>query len=481
MTPLLGFSPDLPASTPGVLVNCVNFIPYESGMKSAPSPIALDAAAVLPSPVQGCAVLEKLNGQRRLFAGTQTKLYELSGVAFNDISRALPYIGSLDGRWSFSNFGDAFLAANGFDKIQRSTTGVFSDIADAPAAKIIFAVGYYIVALNTPSQPNGWACCDKFNDQVWTSSLSNLADSGELLATPGAITAGAKLGDLAVAYKARGIYVGNFVESQTQTIDWRQIPAGFAGCVGQDAITFIDDLHFFVGPDNFWIFDGSRPVPVGNLQVRQWFFENVAPDYLYKTQCVYDRQNNNVYVSYVGTDSTVVNKSLVYNTVSKQWGRFDFAIQSIFNYTRLPLTIDQLDTLSATINGLPAIPLDSQYWLNGSKAIAYFDGSNKMQISIGQSISSSFTTCDFGDDQSVSTLSRLRLRYAAGKNPVSATAKSFYKFGSGDSYLLGSSGLVNDGKFDARQSGRWHNAAFIFNGDCKVEQVSAEVKQSGQR
>ena len=36
MTPLMGFAPDVESTTPGVLVDCAQLIPFESGMEAAP-------------------------------------------------------------------------------------------------------------------------------------------------------------------------------------------------------------------------------------------------------------------------------------------------------------------------------------------------------------------------------------------------------------------------------------------------------------
>ena len=72
----------------------------------------------------------------RLFSGTQTKLYELSGTSWADVSRnntpsfANNYTGSADSGWRFSQFVDVSLAANGTDSFQyRNGSGYFNDLA----------------------------------------------------------------------------------------------------------------------------------------------------------------------------------------------------------------------------------------------------------------------------------------------------------------------------------------------------------------
>ena len=46
MTPLLGFAPDADPTTPGVITECTNLIPFEAGMKGAPVATSVGAAAL---------------------------------------------------------------------------------------------------------------------------------------------------------------------------------------------------------------------------------------------------------------------------------------------------------------------------------------------------------------------------------------------------------------------------------------------------
>jgi hypothetical protein len=67
------------------------------------------------------------------------------------------------------------------------------------------------------------------------------------------------LGDYVVAYKQRAIFVGVFVGTPV-VWQWNLIPGGEAGAVGQEAVCDIGGAHFIVSNDNFWLFDGTRPV-----------------------------------------------------------------------------------------------------------------------------------------------------------------------------------------------------------------------------
>lgn len=488
MDKILGFSPDADPTVPGVIVECSNFIPYENGMKAAPTGATPSGVPALAAGCRGAAVITKLDDTRRIFAGTTTKLYELSGGAWSDVSRSAggAYTGGTDTRWSIAQYGDATLAANLTDTIQRSNgSGLFADISGAPKAKIIFSVGAFVMALNTVDGTYGtsqdrWWCSASFDDTDWTPDVSTLSATGRLVSTPGQITAGARLGEYAVCYKEKAVYVGQFVGSPS-VWDWVQVPGGEAGCVGQDALCDVNGSHFFVGQDNIWLFDGSRPTPLATGQIRQWFYTNSNPSYRYKTQCVFDKQNNVVWTFYCSNSSTTPDQALVYHLASKQWGKVTISIEAVLNYISAGVTIDGLTTFSATIDGLSSYSFDSQFWLTGGRALSIFNTSHQLQLLTGVAGTSAFTTGDAGDDDMVSLLSKIRLRFAPGYKPTTASVETFTKMTEGDAVASRAMGSMDDGKFDVLQSGRFHRAAFTFTGDCRVMGIGAVLTAEGNQ
>jgi hypothetical protein len=476
---LLGLAPDADPSTPGVLTSVTNMIPWEQGMKGAPTGATPSGVPALAADCRGAAVVTKLDDTRRVFAGTQTKLYELSGGAWTDVG--LTYTGTSDTRWSIAQFGNSTLASNLTEAIQRSTGAGFTAIAGAPKAKIIFSVGTQIMALNTndgASKPDGWHCCATYDETSWTPTVATLCASGRVVSQPGQFTAGGRLGEYAVGYKEKSIFIGQFVGAPS-VWDWAQVPGGDAGCVGQDAWADIGGAHFIVGQDNFWLFDGSRPAPIGDDSVRQWFYNNSNPSYRYKTQCVCDRQNNVVWVYYCSTAATTPDKALVYHLKSKMWGAVDIAVEATLNYTSAGITIDGLTAFSGTIDGLASYSFDSQFWLVGGRSLAIFNASHQLQSITGPSTTSSMTTGDVGDDDVVTLLSQIRLRFAPNYKPASATAQTYTKMELGDSPTTATASSMNDGRFDVLDSARWHRATFNFTGDNRILGIDFKLKPEG--
>ncbi len=480
MDKLLGFAPDADTTIAGVLTSVTNLIPYEKGMKGAPVGATPSGVPVLAAECRGGAVVTKLDDTRRVFAGTATKLYELSGGAWVDVSTG-SYTGGADSRWSIAQFGDATLASNLADTIQRSSGAAFSSIASAPKAKIVFSVGTQVMALNTNDgtvKADGWHCCATYDETDWTTSTATLCAKGRLVSTPGAITAGGRLGEYAIAYKNKAIYIGQFVGAPS-VWDWQQVTGGEAGCVGQDAWCDIGGAHFVVGEDNIRVFDGSRPVPIGDDTVRQWFYNNSNPNYRYKTQCVFDRQNNVVWTFYCSTTATVPDAALVYHLKTKQWGHVNITIEAAMSYVAAGVTIDGLTSFSATIDGLSSYSFDSQFWLSGGRSLAVFNTSHQLQSLTGPSVSSGMTTGDVGDDAVVTLLNAVRLRFDPGYKPTSANIQTLTKSELGSTATPASTASMSDGKFDVMDSARWHSASFTFTGDHRIMAIGATLIPEG--
>ncbi len=483
MTPIAGFAPDAELTTPGVLADCSNLVPTLNGMEGGPTAVTPSGVPALAAACQGAAVVTKLDNSRRVIAGTQTKIYELSGGVWTDRTRTTggDYTGGTESAWSITQFGDATLMANRADVIQRSTTAGFADIAGAPKAEIVFSVGSFVMALNTndgAEKPDGWHCCAAFDDTSWTPSTTTQANSGRLVSTPGPLTAGARLGEYAVAYKGRSIYLGQYVGAPV-VWDWTQVSGGNAGCVGKNALCDVDGVHFFVGEDNFWLFDGSRPVPIADGVLREWFSLECNQAFKYKTVCAYDRPTNRVLIFYPSRASSSLDSCLVYHVKSKRWGRANRSIQAALEYVSSGLTFDTLSTVSATMDGLPDVGFESPFWSAGGRAFSVFNTSNQLQSLTGASDASSFETGDVGDDDAMLLLQGIRIRYKQA--PTSATVQTRHKKNSGETYTDGPSGVLADGKFDVLISDRWHRAQVSFVGPVHITHINAVSKVVGRR
>ncbi len=486
MTPVLGFAPDADPNTPGIFTDVMNCIPDERGMRGAPTPVPV-GVDTLAAECRGAIVITKLDGSRRIFAGTQTKLYELSTTSWIDRSAGGgSYTGSVESRWALAQFGDTTLASNLVDAMQASGSGAFAAISGAPKARIVVsASNNFVMAFHTDegtygASPDRWWCCAQNDQTSWTPSVATGATTGRIVGVEGAIAAALPLGDYVIAYKQRATFLGQFVGATNGSWQWTLVPGSECGAAGQEAVCAIGGgAHFIVGNDDFWIFDGTRPVGIGENRVREWFRVNCSATYRYRTKAIYDRQRNVVWVSFPSTSSSMCDRTLVYHVGSKRWGRADTTIEALLTYSSPGVTIDGLDGYSSSFDDLPEIPFDSAFWQAGGQAYAAFDASHELVSFTGSTLDSSLTSCDVGDDDMVSMLGRSRLRFI--RSPDAATAVGLSKMNGGDPLVNGPSAAMWDGGFDLQQSARFHRVHWDFLGDHAETAYAIALQPEGVR
>ena len=479
---LIGFTPDLDPTTPGAVLDCSMMVPGLKGMLSAPKPITSGLPA-LSSAAVGAALLTRLDNAKRFFVGTSTKLYERSGATWSDVSRAAPYTAITDGHWRFSQFGNASLATNGADPIQQSVSGAFADISGAPKALIIEATQGFVFAFNTSdatygARPDAWWCSGIYDHTVWTPAIATQCATGRLLDSPGEIRAARALGADMVAYKERSMYIGRY-QGPPVVWAWQLVP-GEIGATNQECVVSIGTAHVFIGWDNFYIFDGTRPQAIGD-SVKTWFFRDLNANYRYRILGQHDPVNGLVYWYYPSNSSQsgTIDSCIVYNYRRNQWGRANRAVEAAVEYATAQVTYDTLGNLYSTYDSLPVIPYDSPFWLASSPVPAIVDTTHTVLQMTGAGENSSLTTGDFGDDWQYSTLRGVKLR--CSQDPATGACTTFHHPSVGAALETGVSSTLNDGKFDVLRSARWHRIRMDFTGSVEVVGFDPELVADGSR
>lgn len=483
MIPIAGFMPDADPMTPGVVVDCNAFIPFEAGYKGAPSQVDVGVSS-LASDCLGAAVLRSLDGTAKLFAGTASKLYQAGATAWTDVSRPGDYTLGADDLWSFAQFGDINLASTISAQIQKNSGGGFTNLTGAPKAKIIESVAGFVMALHTDESvrgdtPDGWWCSGLYDYTTWTASAATQAAYGRLFGTEGRIVAGKAMGNTMVAYKERAIYVGSY-EGPPIVWAWTEIP-GDVGCVGQNAVVDVDIGHVFVGLDNIYFFDGVRPIPIATGTVRDWFISRLDPTYKYKTALMWDKAAQLVWMFYPSSgNGGTLDSCLVYHLTTKRWGVANQTIEQPVNYVSPGITYDGGSPLITTYDGTTLdVPYDSPFWLAAAVTPSIIGPDGLIYTLSGVCGDSSFTTGDIGQETNYTSCSRFRTRYSV--SPTTAEATGYYKMACGDSLTTGPNNTMTDGKIDCRQTGRFHRFMVEMTGDYEATGYEAELKVGGSR
>lgn len=479
MVPLIGFVPDLPQTTPGAMVSCQGIIPSSTGFQTAPGGADVVGVGPLATPCRGGAIGSKTSGERRIYAGTQTKLYEYAGAAWVDRSKSGDYVGSPESRWIFAQFGNFSIAANGVEELQASETGAFDSIGTAPIAKIVCTAANFVLAFNTSTAADQWACSGIFDHTTWTPSLTTQANAGRLVATGGAITAALTFGQQVVAYKARSMYLGSYV-GVPAVWQWDQVQ-GEVGCVGPEAVCDVMGAHVFVGEDNIWLFDGVRPRPLADGTVRQWFIANLSPTFKQRTIVSFERRFNRVWIFFPSPGSSGdPDLALVYQMATGRWGRADRHVQAVMTFDEPGITYDALDDIAATYADMPDVAYDSEFWNSGSKSLGIFNNLNQLQTMVGSG-DGTWTSWDIGDDDGVSRLDKVRLRWETLPSGTETSCAGSTRQVAAGPLRGGSTSGLADGKFDMRQTGRWHQLTMTIASGGSFSALDATLLPVGRR
>jgi hypothetical protein len=140
-------------------LDCDSIVPTTQGL-AAMNSLAITGQADLAAIPTGSYATTLLDGTKRMFASTATKIYEASGGAWTDRSRTGSYSGAQ--RQRFCVFGNNVIATNRTEGIGQAAAGAgFVDIAGAPKASIVVSVNGFVMAFDTldatyGDRPDGW-------------------------------------------------------------------------------------------------------------------------------------------------------------------------------------------------------------------------------------------------------------------------------------------------------------------------------------
>lgn len=482
---LLGFAPDLDVGTPGVITGGSGFVPSTNGIKPVKSLTGTGYPA-LSTACRGAAVVRLVDDSRRLFSGTQTKLYEGSGTSWNDVS-STTYTGGPDNRWRYAQFGNDTIATNYADNVQVSNaSGSFADLGGSPPkAAIVETCSGFVLLFNYNDgvniYPDGWACSALRNDASWSASIATQAARGRLLDSPGTIRAASALGNIMVAYKERSMYLG-FYDGPPTIWRWELVP-GEVGAVSQEAVVNVliegSPAQIFAGYDDFYVFDGTRPVSIGN-PLKKWYNTNSNAQWRYKTQAMHDPANQVVYF-YLPDSSGDLTICVPYNYRVNKWGYLGTisAVEAALQYLSGGITYDGLGSIYSTYDDLPGIAYDSPFWTSGAPVAAIFNNSHVLNTYTGTP-GTSVINCGYaGDGDQFTTLQRVRPRF--NQYPITGTCNILYTQNLGDPLpLLISTSSLNNGKFDVLKSSKFYAPQMTFTGDYEITGYSLLGETDGE-
>ena len=399
---MIPFAPWLPAIASfetGASREALNVIPSPSGYR--PFPAFANIASAITGPCLGAFSVRSLNGTIFNFCGDATKIYKLNsnGLAWTDVSRTAggAYGTASDGFWSFARYGDFVIAANNVDTPQvfnMASATNFSNLGGSPPqAAFAGAIREFGVLAKTSTANNRirWSAIGNVAD--WVASATTLSDYQDF--ADGGSIMGFVGGEYGIVLQEKAIQRMSF-EGPPTAFRFDKI-SNYLGCRVEGSVASYENLIFFLSDDGFYMIrGGAELVPIGTEKIDRWLEANLDASYLYRITSAIDPVNKLYVMGFASFGSSgIADQILIYNWVSGQWSHAQVSHQLLYAAaTQQTYTIDGMDAVSATIDGLP-FPMDSRFWAgSGRLLLSAFDTSNRQGMFTGLAMAATIETGD---------------------------------------------------------------------------------------
>ncbi|MGY6156612.1 hypothetical protein [Paraburkholderia graminis] len=365
-----------------------------------------------------------------------------------------------------------------------------AQIVQAPVGKVVFVANGQVFVCNCslPSVVAGgnyWFASGIYDHTQWDyTNEQNLCAYGPLIDTPGGITAGTSLGPNAIIFKSNSMYFG---QQTGYPIGWQfEAVSKNIGAPCQEAVVNAGSSLFFIGPDDFYAYQGNGlPQPIGQ-NVRRWFFNTLNPSYKDKISSFYDQDQRVIYWAFVSNNSLsgALDTCISYNWTTQTWGVMNTSMQGFVQVLNGQITYNSMGTEWVHWADLPNISYNSSFWINFRVTPGYFDSTNTLQALAGTSTGSTITTNTFGDDTYYSTMQQFKLRFKQLPQSGSSIWQGMTTEGTIDASAITSNPtgpfVVSDARIDVDYNARWHNLILKFNGDYELIQWYPMMVKTGR-
>jgi hypothetical protein len=459
------FLPDQPSYQSGACSDVLNVVPSEKGYRPANSFFNVTGATT--ARVQGAFTCRGRQGTIYNFCGDATKLYQQStdGLTWGDVSRLAggAYATATDGWWDFALFGDIVIATNGVDVPQRFQLDVDTDFSalggSPPVAKFVFVIRDFVVLACHATANDTLTWCALGDCEDWVASATTLSDS-QTMFEGGAIMGGVG-GEYGVPFQERAISRMSF-EGPPTVFRFDKI-SNSMGCRIERSIAAYENLIFFTSNDGEkMIRGGSEIADIGSEKIDRWFETEFDGSYTYRVSSAIDPVKKLYVKSFPNgsASSGTPNMHIAYH-----WPTGKFAPQSPGDHeliyvgaTQETYTIDGLDALSGTIDGLP-FPVDSRFYAGaGELILGAFNTDHKQGFYTGAYLAATIETGDEELSEGFKSL-LLSLRPMIEGSSVTITTTIKYRNRLQDSHSTSSASAINaHGVCTFRINARYHRA-----------------------
>jgi len=467
--------PDLGAfNNPGALT-VKNCIPIENGRYS-PFNDLVDYSDALANNCKGAFTHIDSSGTVRIFAGSKTKLYKLSGTAWEDVTRTTggDYATTDDGFWNFVAFGDLVIATNYTDDIQVFDTATDTDFSQlsstAPRCRTMFVLKNFLVCLDVVDGDGSTSYRARWSplgdpEGDWT-DIDLQADFQDIIGGSSANYVGFSIQDVGYITQNQNIIRMEYIAG-TAIFRFENVEDAKGSKFYRGAVTNGRDI-FYRGVDGFYQFNGVYSAPIGSGKVDNYFNESFNASYPYNVLAAIDPYNKLVVFAYPSKTSSggTPDTMLIYNWSVQKWAVIEQDIQLLFNYVSSTYTLEGLDAISTSLDALP-FSLDSQNWKGGTPIFGAFDNVNRLGSFEGSPKEATLGSGEIRFNENGKSTIHSVIPYIEGSSTL--TARLGMRDNLSDSItwtdIIGKNSIT--GEFDFCRTSRYSCLELLISGDWK--------------
>jgi hypothetical protein len=370
----------------------LNVLPRGDGY--GPFPDFTVFTSALPAACRGSFYARKADGSIAVFAATATKLYQLSNTDFtwSDVSKAAGTYSAVPSadQWQFAQFNNFVFAvqANTVPQVfDLTSSSAFADLAGSPPqARYVAIVNRFVVLSGLLSNPYRIQWSGLNATTIWSSGV-NQSDFQDL--PDGGIVRRVAGGEFGIVMQDASIRRMTYAPGSPYVFQIDRI-AEDKGIFAPLSLVRAGDRLFFCGNDGFHtIAPGGYPTPIGKERVDRTFFSDIDTGNLQLMIGAADPKASRAYWCYKSLSGSagLFDRILVYDWMLDRWAPVAAAGEYLTTLARPGLTLENLDTISGSLDALPfslddvsTASLAQLSGVNSAHRLGFFTGANLQAI-----------------------------------------------------------------------------------------------------
>lgn len=401
----------------GVIPAAAGFRPFSSGYPNG---------AALPSRCLGAAMLHGSGDTVFTVAGTADKLYVRANAGWEEKGGGYNLE---EGAWSFAQYGNVVVAANGVDPVQYAEiTGpsltAFQPLPEAPQAARAAVVGDFMVLGNLEGKP-GAVQWSKIDDPLsWPAPGSNDAQYGQsdiqIFPEGGAVQAivSGMSGYEGLVFCERAVYRMQYV-GPPYVFQFTAVDKS-VGATAPDSVLHYNNLVYFIAENGFYATDGAAVRNIGAEKINLWWSSASSDSRRGEVAAAADPINGVVVFAYASPSAPahLFDSLLIYHPQLDAFSTAKMETERLYNDCSRGITLEDLNAYGP-LDTLP-FSLDAKNLIRDVRMLSAFDASHTPRLFAGPSLAATLETAERGGEQTLVH----GVRALVDGSPVNAFIKS---------------------------------------------------------